>query len=165
MNDTSLRRVRGRYPGYTRTRLAQFARRLKRTIYPDRIAVERLELAGPVDRVPFGAAQKLSFRAVQPGEALGPLWATYWARVTARVPQAWAGSRVDLHWDSRSEALLWRDGRSAQGLNIGRNFATLSRAAKGGESLTFYVEIACNRAFGNAEAGHPPAEPYQLDAC
>jgi alpha-mannosidase len=165
MNDTSLRRVRGRYPGYTRTRLAQFARRLKSAIYPDRIAVERLELAGPVDRVSFGEVQKLSFCTVQPGEPLGPLWATYWARVTARIPEAWAGSRVDLHWDSRSEALLWLDGRSAQGLNIGRNFATVSRAAKGGETLTFYVEIACNRAFGNAEAGHPPAEPYRLDAC
>jgi alpha-mannosidase len=165
MNDTSLRRVRGRYPGYTRTRLAQFGRRLKSAIYPDRVPVERLELAGPVDRVTLGEAQKLSFRAVQPGEPLGPLWATYWARVTASIPEAWAGSRVDLHWDSRSEALLWLDGRSTQGLNIGRNFATVSRAAKGGETLAFYVEIACNRAFGNAEAGHPPAEPYQLDAC
>ena len=158
-------RIRGRYPGYTRTRLAQFARRLKHAIYPDRAPAGRIELAGPVDRVPFAEAQKLAYRDVRIGEPLGPLWATYWARVTVQVPQAWAGSRVDLHWNSRSEALLWLGGRSAQGLNIGRNFATVSRAARGGETLTLHVEIACNRAFGNSEAGHPPAEPYQLDAC
>ncbi len=159
------RRLRGRYTGYTRARLAQFARRLKRAIYPQREAVQRIELAGPVDRIPFQDAQALSYRTVQIGEPLGPLWATYWAKVTARIPQGWRGTRVDLHWDSRSEALLWLDGRSSQGLNSGRNFARLTQSAQGGETITFYIEIACNRAFGNAEAGHPPGEPYQLVAC
>jgi alpha-mannosidase len=161
----AFQRLRGRYAGYTRARLAQFARRLKREIYPERAKVERIELAGPTDRITFAAAQALSFRTVAVGEPLGPLWSTYWAKVTARVPESWRGGRVDLHWDSRSEALLWLDGRSAQGLNSGRNFARLTPAANGGETLTFYVEVACNRAFGNAEAGHPPGEPYQLIAC
>jgi alpha-mannosidase len=159
------RRLRGRYAGYTRTRLAQFARRLMRAIYPERELVERIELAGPVERVSFKEAQALLYRSVKLGEPLGPLWSTYWARVTARIPQSWRGSRVDLHWDSRSEALLWLDGRSSQGLNPGRNFARLTPSAEGGETLTFYIEIACNRAFGNAEAGHPPSEPYQLAGC
>ena len=44
-------RLRGRYPGYTRARLAQFARRLKRTIYPARERAERIELAGPTERI------------------------------------------------------------------------------------------------------------------
>jgi len=158
-------RVRGRYEGYTRARLAQFVRRLKRAIYPERENVARLELAGPTERIPFQEAQSLSFRTVQVGEAFGPLWSTYWARVTATIPERWKGSRVDVHWDSRSEALLWLDGRSSQGLNPGRNFATLTPSAKGGETLVFFVEIACNRAFGNAQAGHPPSEPYQLMAC
>lgn len=164
-NRGEFRRLRGRYAGYTRARLAQFARRMKRAIYPEREAVQRIELAGPVDRITFQQAQGLTYRTVEIGEPLGPLWATYWAKVTARIPQDWAGARVDLHWDSRSEALLWLDGRSAQGLNSGRNFARLTQAAKGGESITFHIEIACNRAFGNAEAGHPPSEPYQLMAC
>ena len=159
------RRLRGRYAGYTRARLAQFSRRLKRAIYPEREKVERMELAGPLDRISFEQAQALGFRTVQPGEPLGPLWSTYWARVTARIPESWRGSRVDLYWDSRSEALLWLDGRSRQGLNPGRHFAPLTPKAVGGETLTFFVEIACNRAFGNAEAGHPPSEPYQLQAC
>ena len=162
---SEFQRVRGRYAGYTRARLAQFARRLRRAIYPERENVARIELAGPCERVPFKEAQGLHFRDVQVGEPLGPLWATYWVRVTATIPARWKGSRVDLHWDSRSEALLWLDGCSSQGLNPGRNFATLTPRAKGGETLVFFVEVACNRAFGNAEAGHPPSEPYQLMAC
>ena len=158
-------RLRGRYTGYTRTRLRQFGRRLKSAIYPAREKVERIELAGPTERITFAQAAAQSFRDVQLGEPLGPLWSTYWARVTARIPQSWRGARVDLYWDSRSEALLWLDGHSSQGLNIGRNAARLTQAAQGGEMLTFYVEIACNRAFGAAEAGHPPKEPYLLESC
>ncbi len=158
-------RLRGRYAGYTRTRLAQFGRRLKRAIYPDRAEVSRIELAGPTARVPFAQAQAFEYRDVQLGVPLGPLWSTYWVRVTATIPEAWRGARVDLYWDSRSEGLLWLDGRSSQGVNIGRNTARLTPSAKGGETLTFYIEVACNRAFGAQEAGHPPKEPYVLEAC
>jgi alpha-mannosidase len=159
------RRMRGRYAGYTRARLKQFARRLKRAIYPERENIARIELSGPTQRISFKDAQALTFRPVQVGELLGPLWSTYWVRLTVTVPARWKGARVDLYWDSRSEALLWLDGRSHQGLNPGRHFATLTPSAKGGETLVFFVEVACNRAFGNAEAGHPPSEPYQLVAC
>jgi alpha-mannosidase len=165
MDASAFRRVRGRYAGYTRTRLQQFSRRLRRAIYPERMAVESIAIAGPVDRVTFAEAQKLSYRPARIGQALGPLWSTYWVKVEARVPGSWRGSRVDLWWDSRSEALLWLDGRSSEGLNIGRPAARLIQSAKGGEHLTFYIEVACNRAFGAREAGHPHTEPYALDAC
>ncbi|MGD0142467.1 MAG: glycoside hydrolase family 38 C-terminal domain-containing protein [Rhizomicrobium sp.] len=85
--------------------------------------------------------------------------------MTARIPETWRGARVDLHWDSRSEALLWIGGRSVQGLNIGRNDAPVVRFADGGEHLTVYVEVACNRAFGAAERAHPATEPYRLVTC
>ncbi|MEI9995557.1 MAG: glycoside hydrolase family 38 C-terminal domain-containing protein [Rhizomicrobium sp.] len=168
MNDevpTEFQRIRGRYAGYTRTRLAQFARRLQRTIHPARAPVQNIELAGPTDRISFEEATELTYRNIALGEPLGPLWATYWARVTAQVPEAWRDAQVELYWDSKSEAMLWQGGRSLQGLNPGRNTARLVDAATGGETLTFYVEIACNRAFGAAEAGHPPAMPYRLEAC
>jgi alpha-mannosidase len=163
--DGEFRRIRGRYPKYTRARLKHFARRLERAIYPERENVERIELAGPTDRISLEEAQSLAYRQVERGEPLGPLWATYWVKVAARIPAAWRGARVDLYWDSRSEALLWLDGRSAQGLNIGRHTAPLVRAAKGGEPLVFYVEVACNRAFGAGEPTHPPSEPYRLVSC
>jgi alpha-mannosidase len=97
-----LRRIRGRYAGYTRTRLAQFARRLRRAVYPQTMAALAINMAGPTDRVGYAAAQGLDYRPAALGETLGPLWATYWFRVTAQVPEDWRGSRVDLHWDSRS---------------------------------------------------------------
>lgn len=165
LTEGDFRRVRGRYPKYTRARLKHFARRLERAIYPERENVERIELAGPTGRISFEDAQSLAYRQVEPGEPLGPLWATYWVKATARIPPVWRGARVDLYWDSRSEALLWLDGRSAQGLNIGRHSAPLTRTAKGGETLIFYVEIACNRAFGAGEPAHPSSEPYRLVNC
>ena len=159
------RRPRGRYDGYTRARLAQFARRLNRSIYADRAAVTRIELAGPTDRIGHAAAQGLAYRDVALGQPLGPLWATYWARITATVPAAWRGARVDLHWDSVSEALLRLDGQTVQGLNIGRTAARLVERAEGGETLNFDIEIACNRALGATEQMQSPNEPYRLIAC
>ena len=161
-------RIRGRYPRYTRARLAAFAKRLERLARAETAPVEAIEVAGPVDRISFAEAKRLDFRPAAIGETLGPLWSTWWFRISARVPEAWAGQVVELDWDSRSEAMLWLDGRSAQGLNIGRRFARLTGAARGGETLTFQVEVACNRSFGASEDWGDPhslSEPYRLAAC
>ncbi|MDB5483076.1 MAG: hypothetical protein JWO83_4129 [Caulobacteraceae bacterium] len=166
---SDLARGRGRYPAYTRQRLADVARRLRRAIYPARAPVVDIKVVGPTDRIGFEDAARLTYRPAGIGEALGPLWSTWWFRVTAEVPPDWARSRVDLHWDSASEALLWRDGRSVAGLNIGRHQVRLTKAAKGGERLVFSVEVACNRAFGVDHGGGGrrggPDEPYVLRAC
>ena len=126
-----LGRIRGRYPRYTRARLAAFAKRLRRAVYPAAAPVDAILIAGPTDRIGYAAAQALHYRPVEIGQPLGPLWATYWFKVTATVPADWAGSRVDLHWDSRSEALLRIDGVTVQGLNLGREAATLIASARG----------------------------------
>lgn len=161
-------RVRGRYPAYTRARLEAFAARLGRLARSETAPVESIEVAGPTDRISFAEAQALDWRPSALGETLGPLWSTWWFRVTARIPESWAGQVVELDWDSRSEALLWLNGRSAQGLNIGRHHVRLTASARGGETVTFYVEVACNRSFGAAEDWGQPwslAEPYRLATC
>ncbi|HEX7761212.1 MAG TPA: glycoside hydrolase family 38 C-terminal domain-containing protein [Caulobacteraceae bacterium] len=161
-----VRRARGRYPTYTRERLAQFGARLKRAIYPQRVAVERIEICGPTDRIPFEEGITLPYREAALGEVLGPLFATYWVRVTARVPEGWAGHRADLYWDSRSEGLLWLDGRSHQGLNPGRHTAILFTEAGVGEVVTFHIEVACNGTFGRGDAAERSGpDPYRLIAC
>ena len=160
------RRARGRYPTYTRDRIRQFGARLRRAIYPQRVAVERIEICGPVDRIPYAEGIALPYRDAALGEVLGPLFATYWVRVTARVPEDWAGGRVDLWWDSRSEGLLWLDGRSRQGLNPGRHAAILVPEAAGGEVLSFHIEVACNGMFGQGDvAERSGPDPYRLIAC
>ncbi|WLA50890.1 hypothetical protein QIH80_12360 [Bradyrhizobium elkanii] len=160
--DPAVARIRGRYPQYTRRRLQGFAERLQQKIHADRVPVTSLALAGPTERISLEDALKLDYRAVPLGETLGPLWATYWVHVVAEVPQAWAGSRVDLYWDSRSEALLWLNGRSSQGLNPGRHTAPLVQSARGGETVSFHVEVACNGLFG---AFWSDPQAYALVAC
>jgi alpha-mannosidase len=161
----SAARARGRYPAYTRGRLQQFAKRLEREIYPETVPVERMEIAGPVGRIPYDEALKLPYRACAVGEALGPAWATYWVKITARVPDDWRGKQVDLYWDSKSEALLWVNGRSCQGLNPDRHTATLTDSAAGGETFALHVEVACNGMFGAGEARFGRENPFHLAAC
>jgi alpha-mannosidase len=160
---------------YTRERLQRLEERLGGAVYPERVPVDDLLLAGPVDRIEYAAAQALKYRRVAPGEQLGPLFATYWLRAEATVPETWAGARVDLVLDTRSEATLWLGGRAVQGLNSSgtqpRPDATLVDRARSGERVGFEVEIACNGPFGRDVEGqgeHGPfrsVSPYVLDAC
>ncbi|MEA2293646.1 MAG: alpha-mannosidase, partial [Solirubrobacteraceae bacterium] len=146
---------------YARERIAQSAQRLRDRVHGERVVVEDLELAGPVDRIPPAGAQRLEYRPAEPGAALGPLFATYWLRGTAVVPPGWAGARVDLWVDTGSEATLWLDGRPVAGLNSGprqvRPYAVLVAHADGGERVPFALEIACNDAFGYGESGQGAA--------
>jgi alpha-mannosidase len=149
---------------------------MHRAIYPETCPVDSLLISPRVDRITYDEARLLPYRQAVLGEPLGPLWSTYWVDVSATVPQSWDGQRVDLLWVSHSEATLWMQGRSIQGLNSGspgeRSDAVLTPHARGGDDLRFQVEIACNGAFGSLD--HPidgPERPYAsiepvvLDRC
>jgi alpha-mannosidase len=136
-----------RHIEYSRARLRQLSQRLFAAIYPDTKPVDELLVAGPVDRISWEDAQALDYRAAELGERFGPLWATYWFRFRATVPEEWHGARVDLLWQSGSEATLWDNGRVVVGLNPHHGEATLIDAAQPGE-LTRQVELACNGLFG-----------------
>jgi alpha-mannosidase len=160
-----------RHPDYTRGRIARTAMRLRQLVYADVRPVDSLQISPCVGRISYDEALALPYRDVALGEQLGPTWSTYWLDVAATAPAEWTGDRVDLRFSSHSEATLWVDGRSVQGLNSGtgspgdRSEAVLRRAAAAGERLTFRIEIACNGKFG--ELGRPFAslEPVVLDRC
>ena len=166
-----------RHPEYTRERLKQFAERLRAAVWADARPIEDLVVAGPVDRIPLPRAIELAYRPARRGEVFGPAWATYWFRARARVPDDWAGRRVDLYWQSHSEATLWIDGRAAQGLNhmpshspdgSTRPDAQLFARARGGEAVELWIEMACNRLFGQPggeERPYQTLEPYVLERC
>lgn len=165
-----------RHPDYTRERLRQLADRLRDRIYPDVRPIHSLRVSGPTGRISFAEAQRLSeWRPAELGDQFGPLFATFWFRAEAEVPPEWNGRRVDLLWISHSEATLWLDGRSVQGLNgeggepFGyhtRQDAILSRRASAGRKLSFQIEISCNKLWGAwADTAGPfkHVSPYVLD--
>ncbi|MGH9553804.1 MAG: hypothetical protein ACRD3W_30775, partial [Terriglobales bacterium] len=155
-----------RHPDYTRTRLSQLGDTMRALIYPDRRPLDRLTVSPATDRITHAQAQKLKYRRARIGEQFGPLWATFWFRGAATVPPEWAGGRIDLIWISHSEATLWIDGRSAQGLNWtsgDRPDAVLAANARAGEKFAFQIEMACNGKFGSRTSPFASISPYVLD--
>jgi alpha-mannosidase len=145
-------------PEYARARLRRESERLLARVYPETVPVDELVVSERVDRISFAEAQRLSYRPAQLGERFGPLFATYWFRASATVPDAWSGARVDLLWYSNSEATLWLEGRVAGGLNKHHAEATLADEALPGP-LSWQVELACNGLFGRQPA------PVELTRC
>jgi alpha-mannosidase len=138
-------------PGYARARLAQESDRLRARVWAETRPLDELLVSGEAGRISREDAQALDYRPAALGERFGPLWATYWFRGAATVPVEWRGRRIDLLWDSDSEATLWLDGRPAQGLNRHHHDAPLVASAAGGEQLGFEVELACNGLFGRQD--------------
>jgi alpha-mannosidase len=158
-----------RHPQYTRDRIAQVGDRIRSLVHADVRDPDRVEVAGPVERISPQDAESLEYGPCALGDRFGPLWSTYWFRVEATVPREWAGERVDLLWVSHSEATLWIDGRSVQGLNTSpdgaRPDALLLDPAAGGERLHLRIELACNGMFGMLARPYESLEPVVLDRC
>jgi alpha-mannosidase len=139
-----------RHIEYSRARLRQLSQRLFAAVYAETRPVDELLVAGPVDRISWEDAQALDYGAAKLGERFGPLWATYWFRLRATLPDDWSGARVDLLWQSDSEGTLWDDGRVVVGLNPHHAEATLTDSAQPGE-LSRQIELACNGLFGQQD--------------
>ncbi|HKV67940.1 MAG TPA: glycoside hydrolase family 38 C-terminal domain-containing protein [Gaiellales bacterium] len=158
-----------RHSEYTRARIAQVGERIEALVYPDRRAPERLAVAGPVGHIAVSEAEGLEYRDAALGEQFGPAWSTFWFAVEATVPPGWEGERVDLLFVSHSEATLWMNGRSVQGLNTSRHGprpdAVLRERAAAGERIEARIELACNGKFGRLEPVYETVEPVVLDRC
>lgn len=66
------------------------------------------------------------------------------------------GEHLEFHWDADNEGLVWTDdGKPLQGLTGGgeRVEWILPESFLDGKEHTFYVEMACNKMFGNAPGG------------
>lgn len=145
---------------YIVDRVQAVVRRLAEAVYPQRTKIEQIAIAGPVDRISLEEAQSLTYRPTEPGQPLGPTFATYWFKLQIKIPSAWSSRRVDLAWNSNSEALLWMGGQAVQGFNLGRETARIIDEAEGGEELTAFVEVACNHLLGaDGTPGLPWPEP------
>ncbi|KAI5790319.1 glycosyl hydrolases family 38 N-terminal domain-containing protein [Geopyxis carbonaria] len=107
-------------------------------------------------RPPFEEAIKNEFKSTSKGDSFGPSWSTHWFRVRITVPERMnKQERVQFNWDSSSEGMVYtEDGEAVQGLTGGgeRVEWIFPQSWKDGKEHLFYVEIACNGMFGNAES-------------
>jgi alpha-mannosidase len=132
-----------RHHGYRRQRLAQMSDLLRERIFTALHPVDRILVAGPVDRISWEEAQRLEYRPLEPGERFGPRWATWWFRVETRVPGE--AGRARFLWEAGGEATLWMDGRPLHGFDAHHRDAPLP-------GPRFEVELGCY-------------EPVELSRC
>ena len=87
--------------------------------------------------------------------ALGPLWATWWLAVEARVPAEWEGEQVDLLLVTNSEATLWLDGEPVQGLVSGGAYVRADAMLDGARGGGGGAERAASRSPATGSSGGP----------
>ena len=138
-----------RRPGQTRARIAQTASRVRSLAHPAAIAPDELLVSEATGRIPIEEARRLPYRPAEIGETFGPQWATYWFRLAATVPEAWAGRPVELVWDSGCEATLYRSGLPVQGLVKGGGYdRTTAPLGTPSGRVELELEMACNDLMG-----------------
>ena len=162
------------HPEYTRTRLHKLADVLRKRIYAESRPIEDVRVSPPTGRISVCAGPGTGVSTDQGRRAIRPDMDDILVQVVHKVPAEWAGGRVDLLWISHSEATLWRDGVTLQGLNYDfpnppsrvRRDAMLLKSANGGEQIDCQVEMACNQLGGwNHLVGFPGMSPFLLECC
>lgn len=111
------------------------------------------------------------YRDTRVGFSFGPSWSTHWFRVEIVVPERLRKAEwLEFHWDANNEGMIWsEDGDALQGLTGGgvRKEWVLPKSYYDGKSHTFYVEMACNGMFGNADGDSiqppNPNKSFRLD--
>lgn len=110
-----------------------------------------------LERPSFKEATSHTFKPASLGDSFGPSWSTHWFRIELAVPKRMLDmERLEFVWDADCEGLIWTaDGDVVHGLTGGgeRTEWILPHAFRDGKMHTFYIEIACNRMFGNAPGG------------
>ncbi|EPS37294.1 hypothetical protein H072_9057 [Dactylellina haptotyla CBS 200.50] len=112
-------------------------------------------------RPPFSEAVKATYRPSKKGEWFGPSWSTHWFRIRITTPERMRDKYpVDFRWDADCESMIWsEDGIPLQGLTGGGE-RTKWKLPKDwitdGKEHLIYIELACNRMFGNTDGIAPP---------
>jgi alpha-mannosidase len=145
-----------KHPRQTVSRINHFARRFLPLIYQESIPL-KVDVAGPVDRITYDDAQKLTYKPAEIGMKIDPLWATFWFRVNADLPEAWKNKTVAIRFNTRSEGLVWIDGKPYQGVNYldyqpwgdeGRIDVRLPETMVKSGKVAAQIEVTCNGMFG-----------------
>ncbi|MFJ8932138.1 alpha-mannosidase [Streptomyces sp. NPDC102364] len=108
----------------------------------------------PGEPVPVAEGLAAEYRPTEVGAPWGPAWTTNWFKVSGRVPEEWAGRRVEAVVDLgfgttepgfSAEGLAYRpDGTAVKALNPRNTWLPVAEQAVGGEEFVCYVEAAAN---------------------
>ncbi|MFJ2419776.1 alpha-mannosidase [Streptomyces brevispora] len=127
---------------------------LRPALHPQRIPLDISAWHASGEPVPVRIALRADYEPFLAGDAWGRPWSTTWFRLGARVPERWAGRRVEALIDLGSGDLGTGPARPAeglihdasgiplQGLHGAAEAVTVSAAADGGEHVRLLVEAA-----------------------
>lgn len=109
-----------------------------------------------LERPLFKDATRHEFKPTNVGNLFGPSWSTHWFKIVLTVPEVLRHKdHLEFHWDANNEGLIYtEDGLPVQGLTGSgeRTNWILPVTWKDGLEHTFYLEMACNGMFGNADS-------------
>ena len=150
-------------------RAEAFRNHVKQAMYGESFDLT-CEYAVSREPVAFRDRLSLSYRPIHAGEKWGESWESAWFRLTATVPDSFAGKELALLYDTGGESLIFDSaGTPVYALTGGTVFAenyAKSRYVIGkkkpGEPLEFWIESAANKLFGLVlESGQlNPQHPY-----
>ncbi|MET8855647.1 glycoside hydrolase family 38 C-terminal domain-containing protein [Streptomyces sp. NPDC004579] len=110
----------------------------------------------PGEPVPVGQALQASYEPFTTGTVWGKPWSTSWFRIEGRVPEEWAGRRVEVVIDPgftgdgpgfQAEGLLYdTSGVPLKGIHPRNRHLTVGAPARGGEAVRLLLEAAANPA-------------------
>ncbi|GAA1939010.1 alpha-mannosidase [Kitasatospora viridis] len=128
--------------------------RLRPAVHARTVPIDVEIWDAPGEPVPVGEALAAPYRPIGVGHRWGPLWSTSWFRITGRVPEEWAGQRVEAVLDIgfnktgpgfSAEGLVHRaDGTVVKALHPRNAWVLVAEPAVGGEEFTYYIEGAAN---------------------
>ncbi|XP_077423773.1 alpha-mannosidase 2C1 isoform X2 [Vanacampus margaritifer] len=125
---------------------------LRGRLYGDSHPLESLSSFMSSKRITFSEAQTHNFSPYKVGDIFGPTWWTCWFKAALKIPLTWKGKEVHLLWESDGEVMVWKDGKPVQGLTKeGEKTSYILSdclTEEEGQSVTVYVELACNGLFG-----------------
>ncbi|WP_406494574.1 glycosyl hydrolase-related protein [Streptomyces sp. NBC_00846] len=128
--------------------------RIRPAVHARPVPVEIAIWNAPGEPVPVADGLAAPYEPVTLGHRWGPPWSTSWFRISGRVPEEWAGLRVEAVIDLgfnvtgagfSTEGLVYRpDGSVVKALNPRNAYIPVADPAVGGEDFTYYVEAAAN---------------------
>ena len=136
-------------------RIERFYQRLPKAFIQKYIHFDA-EYSHSKDPVSFKDRLDGKYTAITEGENWGKAWESAWFKLTAKVPEDWAGMDIYAELDFSGEGLVFdAEGKALQGItngsiwdpNFARNLVPLKHVCAD-ETLELWIEAAANSLFG-----------------